>query len=209
MSDNYVLLDIWNIRLYLDVYINICHQGTINMPPYTSDEISKTNPHRVILWFQQHVILYSQRNVIIQRWPLYSIYCKGSYVGLSTGLFTWKLLCWSSHNHFSTDWNQICVVYSLTYVEAPISNVSTFGVLAKKSTLINYGCVLSKVIHKLSKRSPLESPSRPLRLPKYWRSSIPFQHPRDQSWKHFASFLPAIASNEFDPSSAELDTLLP
>ena len=30
-----------------------------------SDEISKTNPHMVILWFQQHVIPYSQRNVII------------------------------------------------------------------------------------------------------------------------------------------------
>jgi hypothetical protein len=30
----------------------------------------KTNPHKAILWFQQHVILYSQSNVIIQRWPL-------------------------------------------------------------------------------------------------------------------------------------------
>jgi hypothetical protein len=99
MSDNYVL-DIWNIRLYLDVYINIWHQGTINMTPYASDEISKTNPHKVILWFQQNVILYSQRNVIIQRWPLYSIYCNGSYAGLSTGLFTWKLLCWSKSQSF-------------------------------------------------------------------------------------------------------------
>jgi hypothetical protein len=94
-----------------------------------SDEISKANPHKAILWFQEHVILYSQRNVIIQRWPLYSIYCNGSYAGFRPDCSLGNCSDDPSHNHFSTDWNQICVVYSLTYGEAPISNVSTFGVM--------------------------------------------------------------------------------
>jgi hypothetical protein len=35
------------------------------MTPYASDEISKTNPHKVILWFQQNVILYSRRQTSV------------------------------------------------------------------------------------------------------------------------------------------------
>ena len=84
------------------------------MPPYTSDEISKTNPHKVILWFQQHVILYSQRNVIIQRWPLYSIYCNGSYVGLSTGLFTWKIRLIRSLKKFIFRYQDLVEIYSVS-----------------------------------------------------------------------------------------------
>jgi hypothetical protein len=91
------------------------------MPPYAIDEISKTDPHKVILWFQQHAILYSQRNVIIHVGPFIIFTVTVATLVCRPVCSLGNCSADPSHNHFSTDWNQICVVYSLTYGEAPSS----------------------------------------------------------------------------------------
>jgi hypothetical protein len=90
------------------------------MPPYAIDEISKTNPHKVILWFQQHAILYSQRNVIIHVGP-FIIFT------VTVATLVCRPVC--SLGNCSADPS---VVYSLTYGEAPISNVCTFGAMCRR-----------------------------------------------------------------------------